>query len=144
MTIDQTTIAALDLRPALELRAEAERLTARLRAGDPSAIDEAKALLDREADLIDAFRDALRAPPPHEETFELDDLALAVVNRIATGRLDEALDDLTGESEAACRRYLSSIVDVAEAQGRVDQLGEVVPLAELAEILGRPEGGVAS
>lgn len=59
MTTITPNTEALDLRPALALRAESDELIERLRAGDLSAVPRARVLLAIEAGIIDEFTAAL-------------------------------------------------------------------------------------
>ena len=99
MTITTTPSAeALDLRPLLDLRAESDRITAELRAGDLTGADRARELLAIETSALHDFKDAMREHAYAPEVDGVGDAASELFSALGTGDLGFALDQAEGRA----------------------------------------------
>lgn len=123
---------ALDLRPLLELRAESDYLAARLRVGDLTCIERARALLAAENGIIDSVLDAV-VEHGHQgglERYELEDGVAALVAALGTGFLGCAVDE-------ALSRAARMIEEVPDGAVAVDGFEGWVELVDAAAAPGR-------
>ncbi len=88
-----THLDALDLRPILQLQAEALPLHIHLKAGDITAIEPAEALLNRERTIVHAFRIALDDFGT-SGTPDVVEAAWTIVNTLGTGELGSEIEEL--------------------------------------------------
>lgn len=107
-TTTNPSIDAFDLRPALELRADADRIIARLRAGDrdPALFAEGRALLEAEYRIAGECKAAM-AVFGHDDAqpHVTDHPAWEVVSAIGTGQLGYEIDHAEGHSPEFTERW---------------------------------------